>query len=118
MDPNPSPAVLCQMVERFGVITMNRRERLNCLSRELVQAILAALDELSAAQARAVILRAQPGVKVWSAGHDIQEIPLDGTDPVSWNVPFEVLLRRVRDYPTPVIGLIEGGVWGGPATWR
>ncbi|MFZ5587094.1 MAG: methylmalonyl-CoA decarboxylase [Thermodesulfobacteriota bacterium] len=113
MDPNPSPAVLCQMVEQFGVITMNRRERLNCLSRELVQAILAALDELSAAQARAVILRAQPGVKVWSAGHDIQEIPLDGTDPVSWNVPFEVLLRRVRDYPTPVIGLIEGGVWGG-----
>lgn len=113
MDANPSPAVFCQMVEQFGVITMNRPRRLNCLSRELVQAILAGLDELNAAEARAVILRAQPEAKVWSAGHDIQEIPLDGTDPVSWNVPFEVLLRRMRDYPVPVIGLIEGSVWGG-----
>ncbi|MFH1060227.1 MAG: methylmalonyl-CoA decarboxylase [Pseudomonadota bacterium] len=111
MDANP--AAFGQMVEQFGVITMNRSQRLNCLSRELVDAVLATLDELAAAGARAVILRAQRGAKVWSAGHDIQEIPLDGSDPVSWNVPFEVLLRRVRDYPAPVIGLIEGSVWGG-----
>lgn len=111
MDANP--AATGQIVEQFGVITMNRAARLNCLSRELVEAVLAALDELAAAGARAVILRAQPGAKVWSAGHDIQEIPLDGSDPVSWNVPFEVLLRRVRDFPVPVIGLIEGSVWGG-----
>ena len=52
-------------------------------------------------------------MKVWSAGHDIKEIPTDGSDPISWNVPFEILLRRVREFPVPVIGMIEGSVWGG-----
>ena len=113
MGENSDPAASAEMVERFGVITLNRSQRLNCLSRELVEAVLAGMDGLLAQGARALILRATPGAKVWSAGHDIGEISLDGADPVAWNVPFEVLLRRVRDCPAPVIGLIEGSVWGG-----
>jgi methylmalonyl-CoA decarboxylase len=97
----------------IGIITMNNPKRLNCLSTELVAGILKAFDHFEESRARVVILRSYSGCKVWSAGHNIQEIPLDGQDPVNWNIPFENLLYRVRNCPIPVVGMIEGGVWGG-----
>ena len=97
----------------IGTITMNNPKRLNCLSTELVAGILKAFDHVEESRARVVILRAYSGCKVWSAGHNIKEIPLDGQDPVNWSVPFESLLHRVRNCPVPVVGMIEGSVWGG-----
>jgi methylmalonyl-CoA decarboxylase len=97
----------------IGIVTMNNPHRANCLSSELVSGILSALDEFEKAAARVVILRAYPKAKVWSAGHNMKEIPLDGQDPLTWNIPFERLLHRVRGFPVPLIGMIEGSVWGG-----
>ncbi|KMY67205.1 methylmalonyl-CoA decarboxylase [Desulfocarbo indianensis] len=108
---NPAP-VTVDMADKVGVIIMNG-PRLNCLSRALCQGVMQGLDTLRKREARVVVLRAQAGAKVWSAGHDIQELPLDGKDPLSWNVPFESLLRKVRDYRLPILGMIQGGVWGG-----
>ncbi|WP_051305846.1 methylmalonyl-CoA decarboxylase [Desulfogranum mediterraneum] len=105
--------VLSEMREHVGIITMNHNKKLNALSSELVQEVLDALSRLEAAEARVIILRAAPGARVWSAGHNIKEVPLDGQDPVTWNVPFEKLLHRVHGCPLPVIGMIEGSVWGG-----
>ena len=34
-----------------------------------------ALESFAADQVRAVVLRARPGVKIWSAGHDVDELP-------------------------------------------
>ena len=97
----------------IGIITMNNPKRLNCLSTELVAGILNAFDYLEKSRVRVIILRSYSGCKVWSAGHNIKEIPLDGEDPINWNVPFESLLHRVRNCPVPVVGMIEGSVWGG-----
>ena len=72
--------------------------------------------QLSAAQdagARAVIVRAEPGVSTWSAGYDIEALPVDGSDPLTWTNPLESLLHEVRSVPFPVIAAVEGGVWGG-----
>jgi methylmalonyl-CoA decarboxylase len=102
-----------QVVGQIAVVTMNSPHKANCLGSDLVAGILCALDEFEKSLARAVILRAYPGAKVWSAGHNMKEIPLDGEDPLTWNVPFERLLHRVRSFPVPVIGMIEGSVWGG-----
>lgn len=113
MSDERDPAAAVEMKDGFGVIEMRRAGRHNCLSQELVDAILQGFADLEGRGARAVVLRAQPGAKVWSAGHDIKEIPLDGSDPLTWNVGFEKLLRKVRLCPVPVLGLIEGGVWGG-----
>ena len=104
---------LDEIVDHVGVVTMNNGKQLNALSSELVQGILDSLDRFEALEIRAVILRAVPGAKVWSAGHNIKEIPLDGQDPITWNVPFEKLLHRVRNFPMPILGMIEGSVWGG-----
>ncbi len=97
----------------IGIVTMNNPHQANCLSSELVSGVLNALDEFETKAVRVVILRAYPKAKVWSAGHNMKEIPLDGQDPLTWNIPFERLLHRVRRFPVPVIGMIEGSVWGG-----
>ena len=107
------PAVLSQLQDDIGIVTMNTNRKLNSLSSELVQGILDEFDRFEKSNARVIILRALPGTKVWSAGHNIKEIPVDGQDPVTWNVPFERLLHRVRNISMPVIGMIEGSVWGG-----
>lgn len=105
--------VITRIVENIGIITMNDRKRANCLSFELIEGILNAFTDFQEKKVRVIIIRAYPGTKVWSAGHDVKEIPVDGQDPLHCNVPFERLLRQVRSFPAPIIGMIEGGVWGG-----
>jgi methylmalonyl-CoA decarboxylase len=97
----------------IGIVIMNNPHQANCLSSDLVSGILNAFDELEKKSVRVLILRAYPKAKVWSAGHDMKEIPLDGQDPLTWNIAFERLLHRVRGFRVPVIGMIEGSVWGG-----
>ena len=96
-----------------GIITLDNSEKRNALSEALVHEIIAALDDLRKREIRAVILRAQPGAKVWSAGHDVKELPGRGRDPLGWNDPLRILIRTVQEYPAPIIGMIEGSVWGG-----
>ncbi len=112
-EPAEGPLVTTERVEDFGVITFHDPRRRNCLSRQLLEGLLAGLARLAEQEARAVILRARPGAAVWSAGHDLRELPLDGRDPVAWDAPLERLLAAVRAHPVPVIGAIEGSVWGG-----
>jgi methylmalonyl-CoA decarboxylase len=85
----------------------------NALSRQLLDELVGALDALAQAQTRAVVLRAAPGVAVWSAGHDIRELPRDGSDPLRYHDPLERALRAIRKHPAPVIAMIHGSVWGG-----
>ena len=96
-----------------GIITLDNSEKRNALSETLVHKIVTALEEFRKQEIRAVILRAQPGAKVWSAGHDVKELPGRGRDPLGWNDPLRILIRTVQEYPAPIIGMIEGSVWGG-----
>ena len=96
-----------------GVITFNHDSKRNALSRALIDELIATLDEIRAAGARSVILRAHPGVKVWSAGHDVAELPGPGRDPLGYDDPLRRLVRAIETLPLPVIAMIEGSVWGG-----
>lgn len=98
--------------EHIGIATISKPP-VNSLSEEISDAVVDALDRLERANVRVVILRADPRTKIWSAGHNIKEIPLDGQDPVTWNTSFEKILHRVRNFPTPVIAMIHASVWGG-----
>jgi methylmalonyl-CoA decarboxylase len=102
-----------QYVDQIGIVSMNNPSKVNCLSSDLVQGILRAFDEFEESKVRVVILRSYPGAKVWSSGHNMREISVDGEDPLPWHIPFEQLLHRIRQFPVPVIGMIEGSVWGG-----
>jgi methylmalonyl-CoA decarboxylase len=107
------PLILSSFNERVGTITLNNSGTRNSLSNELLNAFIEALQHFEKRQARAVIIRAQPGVKVWSSGFDIRELPIPGRDPLSYNDPLEQALRAIQLFPAPVIAMIEGSVWGG-----
>ncbi len=97
----------------IATIVLDYPAKRNILSSALVAELVAAFAQFTAAKARVVILRAAPGVKVWSAGHDIAELPEGRRDPLGWDDPLREVIRTIETFPAPVIALVEGGVWGG-----
>ena len=91
------------------VVTMTHAERRNALGHAMADEIAAAIE---GAECRVLVLRAEPGASTWSAGHDINDLPTDGRDPLAWTSPVEHLVRAVRAAPFPVIAAVEGGAWG------
>jgi methylmalonyl-CoA decarboxylase len=107
------PHSLSEITGSVGTITLDHEQRRNALSRELAEEITAALRAFQEAKVRVVILRARPGSKVWSAGHDIDDLPATRRDPLGWDDPLRQLVREIETFPGPVIAMIEGSVWGG-----
>lgn len=102
-----------ELKSQVGTIIMDNPAKRNVLSESMIDEITDALDGFRQQGVRAVILRATSGTKVWSAGHDVRELPDRGRDPLSWNDPLRVLVRAIQEFPSPIIALLEGGVWGG-----
>jgi methylmalonyl-CoA decarboxylase len=105
--------VLQEFQNNIGIITFNNYDRRNALSKAFITDILTALKNLLFDEIRVVIIRAHPGAKVWSAGHDIKELERPGRDPLGYYDPLEQVIRAIQSCPVPVIAMIEGGVWGG-----
>lgn len=105
--------LIIDIADSIGTITLDRESRRNALCEEMVQAFVAALASFTAAGVRCVVFRAKPGSKVWSAGHDIDELPAAGLDPLAWRDPLRKLVREIETFSAPVIAMIEGSVWGG-----
>jgi methylmalonyl-CoA decarboxylase len=99
--------------DNVGTIVLNHPETLNSLSNQLLNELIEALEFFEKRKARAVVIRAAAGVKVWSSGFNIKELPVPGRDPLSYNDPLEHALRAIQLFPAPVISMIEGSVWGG-----
>jgi methylmalonyl-CoA decarboxylase len=104
--------ILTQMAEAVGTITLNQPAKRNALSRDLVAEMIAALGEFREAAARVVVIRAAADVKVWSAGHDVDELP-QGQDPLAYSDALERLVRAVASFPGAVVAMVHGSVWGG-----
>lgn len=64
---------------QVGIITLQDRHKRNAIGTQLAAAAVTALESLRARQARAIVLRAAEGMDVWSAGHDIGELPPGAT---------------------------------------
>lgn len=105
--------IIKSFADRIGTLQFNNEGKLNCLSHTLMDELMSGLHELEQAGAHVIVMRAKPGVKVWSAGHDINELPEPRRDPLSYGDPLETLLRNIQDCPVPVIAMVEGTVWGG-----
>jgi methylmalonyl-CoA decarboxylase len=106
------PSILVDVAGAIGTITLAAPKH-NALSAPLVAEITGALAELRSQRARVVILRAKSGAPVWSSGHDVDDLPTDGRDPLGWDDPLPQLIREIEEYSAPVIAMIEGTVWGG-----
>jgi methylmalonyl-CoA decarboxylase len=98
---------------KIGTIALDHYAKRNALGSALVSEIIGTLDVFRAAGVRVVVLRSATNETVWSAGHDVSELPKADVDPLPYTDPFEQLLRAVKMFPTPVIAMIHGMVWGG-----
>jgi methylmalonyl-CoA decarboxylase len=105
--------VLTEIRGAVGIVTLNHPGKRNALAKALVDDIIAAMEDFEARKLRVVILRAAAGAKVWSAGHDVGELPESRRDPLGWDDPLRYLIRAIEEFPSPVIAMVEGGVWGG-----
>lgn len=101
------------IIDRICFIEMKNAEHFNCLSVQMCDELSAAIDNAYANECVGIVIKAECRRGVWSAGHDIRELPQDGNDPLDYDVPMEHLLRKVQDIPIPVIACASGTVWGG-----
>jgi methylmalonyl-CoA decarboxylase len=99
--------------ESIGTITLNHDKKRNALGRALTQEVIKALTDLIYQEVRVIVLRANPGARVWSAGYDVNEFPQPGRDPLTYDNPLEQAIRAIQRCPAPVIAMLEGSVWGG-----
>src|SRR6516165_2827568 len=96
-----------ETIDGIGILTMNNAAKRNALSKELIEELVSAMETMRKAGVRVLILRAPAGCKTWSAGHDVNELPNSGHD------PLRTVVREIEYFPAPVIAMVEGGVWGG-----
>ena len=92
----------------IGVITLNRPQRRNALSLEMMQELIACLNAVAQDSAvRAVVLAAAG--KVFSSGHDLGQMV--GKDLSYYRRTFDVcseLMMKVQSIPQPVIAEVQG----------
>ncbi len=99
--------------DRICFVEMQNGAHFNCLSGDMCRELTDAIREAYKAECVGIVLKAQSNKGVWSAGHDIRELPQNGEDPLSYDVPMERLLRCVQEVAIPVIACVDGSVWGG-----
>jgi len=91
-----------------GTITLNRPEKRNALSLELLEEFNALLAEVGKNMAvRAVIVKGEG--KVFCAGHDISQ--LVGHDMTYFQAIFHsciTVMKKIQDLPQPVIARVHG----------
>lgn len=92
----------------LAVVTLNRPERRNALSLDLMLELIACLEEIgNSREIRAVILAAAG--KVYSSGHDLNE--LVGGTIGEYRRLFDVctqLMSKLQSIPQPVIAQVQG----------
>lgn len=103
--------ILAERNDAIGTLIFNQPTKRNALSAALVEELITALDSFQKVGIRVVVLRAAKDARVWSSGHDITELP-QGQDPLSYSDSFEQALRAIKTFPTPIIAMVHGSVWG------
>lgn len=100
--------VICALEGRTAVVTLNRPERRNALSLEMMRELIGCFDGIGRnPEVRAVILGAAG--KVFSAGHDLRE--LTGRTAGEYREIFDVcteLMAKIQSIPQPVIAQVQG----------
>ncbi len=100
--------ILFEVEGSIAILTLNRPQRRNALSLELMIELIECLNEIARERTvRVVLLRANG--KVFSSGHDLGEMV--GRDINEYRQVFDVctdLMMRVQSIPQPVIAEVQG----------
>jgi enoyl-CoA hydratase/carnithine racemase len=92
----------------IAVVTLNRPQRRNALSLELMREVIDCLDEVGRDRNLRVVLLKAAG-KVFSSGHDLSEMV--GRDINEYREVFDVcteMMTKLQSIPQPVIAEVQG----------
>src|SRR5690242_1968620 len=96
--------------DRVAVITLNRPEKRNAVSFELVSELLGALNDIESSAAQVIIITGAG--KAFCAGLDLEELKglLGKThdENVKDSARMAQLFRRIYDFPLPMIAAVNG----------
>ena len=112
----PDRLLLVQRKSNTVTLILNRPEKKNSLSPELVQILSQTLAELSADDTiRTVVIRGA-GDNAFCSGYDIAALPTrvsdDPSEKLKTSNAVEFLFKNIIDYPFPVIAMINGVAFG------
>ncbi|MGA8431681.1 MAG: enoyl-CoA hydratase-related protein [Candidatus Sulfotelmatobacter sp.] len=104
-----------EQADGIATITLNRPDKRNAISFELVDELMAALDEIEQSSAQVVILTGAG--KAFCAGMDLDELKSLGGKTHDENVKDSArmaeLFRRLYDFPKPTIAAVNGAAIAG-----
>jgi 2-(1,2-epoxy-1,2-dihydrophenyl)acetyl-CoA isomerase len=103
--------VLVEVRDGLATVTLNRPEKMNALTPELCQELIAALRTVSTDAAVRVIILTGAG-RAFCAGADLTILDSDGDTLVAGGKEIALLLRGA---PQPVIAAVNGAAAGGGA---
>jgi enoyl-CoA hydratase len=111
------PVVLREDRGAVSILTLNRPEKLNALSNELISAIMKALDGIELDHAIRAIVVTGTG-RAFSSGADIaafqRHMETGPAEAVAHFVrPGHQMTRRVESFPKPIIAAVNGLAFGG-----
>lgn len=100
--------------ENIGLLTINRPEKLNAISNELVSELKKLLDEIENDEKLRVLILTGAGDKAFVAGADIKEL-VDRDARLGRRISQErqELFSRIENLPVPVIAAVNGYALGG-----
>ncbi len=107
---NEAPLVLPQRDGGVVTLTLNRGERFNPLSLEMIAALARALDEVAADRTVRAVVLAGAG-RGFCAGHDLKEMRAHSDDKAWQRELFDACSRmmvKLTEIPQPVIARVHG----------
>ena len=113
-DPAAYADLLIETRGRVTVLTVNRPERLNALSRGLLEQIGRAVRAFGEDPAQGALILTGAGEKSFVAGADISELATLGpAEAVEYSRSGQAVMNLIEGSPKPVIAAINGYALGG-----
>jgi enoyl-CoA hydratase/carnithine racemase len=108
--------LLVQKKNNVCTLALNRPEKQNSLSIEMIKLLESTLSELARDDAvRTVILRGA-GDKAFCSGFDIRSLPIsskgDRNERLKTLEPVDLLLQSLVNFPIPIIAMLNGFAFG------
>jgi 2-(1,2-epoxy-1,2-dihydrophenyl)acetyl-CoA isomerase len=106
--------ILLSIDNRVAIIRLNRPEKLNALTPELLSSFCSALDEAAASKAHAILLTGSG--RAFCAGADLTgEGLIDGDPGKTLEAAYHPLVRRLAATDLPIVSAINGPAVGAGA---
>ena len=106
--------IICEKSEEVATITLNRPEALNAFSKEVVEELLNALDDVRNDENVRVVVLTGAGEKAFSAGADIKAmIGMTALKARELSLMGEKLCLALENLEKPVIAALNGYALGG-----